>query len=183
MMPRYLFVLCTLLFFVNALACMGDLPGTGEAPESASPSEDACTLARESIKAVLTDGEQDAFDTKRRTLTERLSLANGGELQRSVGGCHHLNVHYQWTGLSLDNASDDAKWPHIVQGLLEGTPDLSKCIVYSGLFSGLAEAMTAERVRDDAHRFGFPCGEAFCQLEIDQNKTNSSIHLRYDFAL
>lgn len=141
------------------------------------PQPDTCTLSAEALAPGLV-GVPGALPQVRREgrgVIERLALPDGVELERHIGGCHHLTVTYTWRG----GASEADPLAGVVRRL-DALPLIEPA---DGVRAQLVEAARGARPEAGQPRVDLACGEASCAFSWGDEEGRAVLRAEYMFTL
>jgi len=120
-----------------------------------------------------------------RRLREAVRLPDGVVLSRMIGGCHHYDVHYTWSPVAQDMATDDPAWPSVALDLLRQTPELrlADTSVHDVFEQALVQAKPPAPHHVDGHVYSLPAGVNICSLVVQRKDNGIQVQLTFDYPL
>jgi hypothetical protein len=141
------------------------------------PLPETCTLSTDALTPALAGaaGASPQVHREGRAVIERLALPDGGELERQIGGCHHLLVAYTWRGGALEADPLPALARRLEALPLQDPAD--------GVRAQLVQAAREAHAEAGETRVDVACGEASCGYSWGQEEGRAVLRAEYMFTL
>ncbi|MCK6505688.1 hypothetical protein L6R53_20210 [Myxococcota bacterium] len=141
------------------------------------PLPETCTLSSDALTPALVGAAGASPQVRRegRAVIEWTALPDGAELERQVGGCHHLLVAYTWRG----GATEAEPLPALARRL-EALPLQDPA---DGVRAQLVQAAREARAEAGETRVDVACGEASCGFSWGEEQGRAVLRAEYMFTL